>query len=616
LENHVHTLEHEAISSDITAVVSAAAYAAARNGEEVQHVPGLEVASSAPTSWPNAVYGESGLTLALKYISEGDNPREYMDQAELKQLADSIALHGVFQAILVRFINGRYFVVAGHRRFRAAMMACGPEFPMLVQIRIMTDDEAHNAATIENTIREDMSAIEDARAAVRALGSVQGDRKEAARVLGWSPSMLESRLALMNCSESVQKALIERHILLGHAELFAALAKDKQDVLLPVIVSEKKSIAELKVAIEKAACNLKTAIFDKLECAACPHNSTLQSTMFAETVTDGSCTNRKCFNEKSENELAARAETLKDEYPIIRIVRVGDNSTLIKLVPDGPKGVGAEQANACRACSNFGAAVSGLPQAFGQTYRDLCFDTGCNAKKVAARIQAESATSSSIAAPAAGKPVGKGVVNGGAATKPPGAIGNDKPEASVTVHEGERIKEYRVKVWRKAMMTEIGNDPAVSAQYLLTLCLNGAARHINSSMLSNAFEKLSGGKAGTTEGMDSCARAVSKLDQATTESLTTLIAASAMEQLDVHKLQQLAKWHKLDLTKHWKLDEAFLELLTKSEIEVLGRELGLDSEFGEAYKKIFAEKKPDLIKKLLSIEGFNYSAKIPQVLRY
>lgn len=81
-------------------------------------------------------------------------------------------------------------------------------------------------------------------------------------------------------------------------------------------------------------------------------------------------------------------------------------------------------------------------------------------------------------------------------------------------------------------------------------------------------------------------------------------------------MQQLATFHELDLTKHWKMDKALLDLMTKAEIKVIAQEVKLDAALGAEFNKAFGEKKDDLIKKLLSVEGFDYSATIPKVMKY
>jgi len=559
---------------------------------------------------------EAPRAIKLKHISEGNNPRTYFDPTEMAELVASVSEHGVAQAILVRPKNGGYEIIAGHRRYRAALQAHGEEYEIPALVRVCTDAEAEILANVENTIRADMSPTEEAVSAASVVGRVKGDREEAARVLSWSRSKLDSRLALMNCADAVRTALNERKILLGHAELFASLAKDRQEKLLPVIMEKKTSVAELKGVIEQASSKLESAIFDKSDCNGCAHNSTVQASMFEQSITDGSCTNSACYKQKTEDQLQSIAVSLKDEYPVIRIVRAGDNSTLVKLSADGKAGVGTEQADACRSCANFGAAVSGLPQGMGKIFRDQCFDTVCNSQKVAARIQSEQQAAAEAAAEAAAQ---------AAAAKSTPADGNAKaapkagaaPKAApvvVKVKEGDRVKAYREKVWRAAMKKEIFASPELSSRYLLALCLNESARHISGSALAKALQSITDQSKATDLG--GIAEQVCGLDETVAARITNLIAVSAMENLEVSHLQRLAKYHQLDLTKHWKLDKEFLDLLTKSEIGVIAKSVGLDKAIGEGFTKLFNEKKDDIIKKLLGVKDFDYSATIPPVLKY
>ncbi|KFC72619.1 MULTISPECIES: PRTRC system ParB family protein [Massilia] len=555
--------------------------------------------------------------IKLKHIREGNNPRTYFDPTEMAELVASVSEHGVAQAILVRPKDGGYEIIAGHRRYRAALEAHGEEYDMPVVVRECSDAEAEVLANVENTVRADMSPIEEAVSAASVVGRVKGDREEAARLLSWSRGKLDSRLALMNCADVVRTALNERKILLGHAELFASLAKDRQEKLLPAILEKKTSVAELKAVIEQASSKLESAIFDKSDCNGCAHNSTVQASMFEQSITDGSCTNSACYKQKTEDQLQSIAVSLKDEYPVIRIVRVGDNSTLVKLSADGKAGVGTEQAEACRSCANFGAAVSGLPQGMGKVFKDQCFDTVCNSQKVAARIQSEQQAAADAAAEAAAQAAAaaKGAPADGTAKAAPKA--GAAPKAApvvVTVNEGDRVKAYREKVWRAAMQKEIAASPDLSARYLLALCLNESARHISGSKLSNAMSKLTDQTKATDLG--GIAAQVCAFDDSVADRLTALIAVSAIDNLEVSHLQRLAKYHKLDLTKHWKLDKEFLELLTKSEIGVIAKSVGLDKAIGDGFAKLANEKKDDLIKKLLGVKDFDYSATIPPVLMY
>ncbi|TPQ30638.1 PRTRC system ParB family protein [Cupriavidus pinatubonensis] len=548
-------------------------------------------------------------TIAVGKINPGRNPRKYFDPAEIAELTDSVRENGVIQPILIRPLGDDcYELVAGERRLRAAKEAHGDYYEIPVTIREMSEEEADRLALIENVQRADMAPSEEAVAAARIVGQLKGDRDEAARVLGWSRSTLDKRLALMNCSEAVLDALNTRALQLGHAELLATLAKDKQDKLLPVIIAEKKTIAELKKTIEAAACSLVTAIFDKADCAACPHNSSLQTEMFGEAIATGNCTNRACYSQKTDKQLETVAYGLKDEYPVIRIVRAGDNHTRVQLVVDGPTGVGEEQAKACHACENFGAAVSALPDSMGKVYRGQCFDTACNTKKVAARLKAERDTKAAKQAPAKAEASTQAASKG--TTK---ATAEEKPVTQIS--ESEKVKAYRTAMWRKALRREAAADADTANTYLLAMALTGLSRHIAGETMGKIFEKLVDEKSSATD-LKKNLSAVHDLDAGKRQNLTMALTVAAIEGVDVSHLVALCQYHKLDLRQHWNLQKSkdFLEMLTKSEMKVLADELGLRAALGDNFAKVFNKSKPELIEALLNVEGFDYSGKVPKVL--
>jgi ParB-like nuclease domain len=114
--------------------------------------------------------------IKLKQIREGNNPRTYFDPTEMAELVASVSEHGVAQAILVRPKDGGYEIIAGHRRYRAALEAHGEEYDMPVVVRECSDAEAEVLANVENTVRADMSPIEEAVSAASVVGRVKGDR--------------------------------------------------------------------------------------------------------------------------------------------------------------------------------------------------------------------------------------------------------------------------------------------------------------------------------------------------------------------------------------------------------------------------------------------------------
>lgn len=582
---------------------------------EAKAQPLIQVVSSEPAAVKELVVTMLPRTpgiVKLSLIEPGNNPRGFFDPKEMAELTESVRVHGVAQSILIRPIeDGKYQVIAGERRYRAAMAAHGVDFEMPVLIIECTAEQAAVLANIENTIRADMSPTEEGKSAAQILGQVQGDRDEAARLLSWSRAKLDSRVALMNCSELVQKTLNERNIKLGHAELFASLAKESQDKLLPAVLERGLTVNDLKSLIEKAASKLSAAIFDKADCAGCQHNSSVQGTMFEACITDGSCTNGACYKTKTEAALEGMKEALKDEYPVIRIVRAGDNFAQVRIRAEGAGSVGEAQAEACRGCNNFGAAISAIPEHLGKAFKDQCFDPVCNQKKVAENIRSQTEAKAALAKANSGTAESKDAPKGASDDK---AKAKATPVPATTVSEGDKVKEYRLGVWRAAMKKEVAKDYQLSVQYLIALAVTGNIRHVNQSGMTAVFERLSGEKKGLD--LTSVADQVQKMGPDELDTATKMLAVTAMNDVPETELVRLAKHIKLDLTKHWKMDATFLNLFTKSQIQLIAKSVGLDKALGDGFSKVFTEKKEPLIAALLAVKDFDYSATIPPVLMY
>jgi ParB family transcriptional regulator, chromosome partitioning protein len=197
---------------------------------------------------------------SLKRIKLGRNPRTYFDPKAMAELTESIRAHGVDTPIIVRPVTEDEFdyeVIAGGRRYRGAMDAHGEDFPMPIVVKDVDEVEARCIALTENIQRDNLSPSEEAVDAAELLGLHGGERDVTAKILGWSRSTLDSRLALLNCSKAVLDALSERKINIAHAELLAALSKENQDKVLPVVVAEKRSVADVKrLSSSKAAASI------------------------------------------------------------------------------------------------------------------------------------------------------------------------------------------------------------------------------------------------------------------------------------------------------------------------------------------------------------------------
>lgn len=526
----------------------------------------------------------------LKFIAMGDNPRDHFDDEEQTEMDNSVTQMGVMTPILLRELGeDQYELVAGERRYRAALKAFGPDYEIPASIFQLDDADALLTAAVENMIRADMSPAEESRAAAKLLAYCGGDRDEVALRMGLSRTTIDKRLALMNASDLVLSALSRRKISLGHAELLAAASKATQDNVLTKIMSlpVMVSVADLKANLARVARSLAIACFDKQQCTTCPHNSDTQQAMFTESIDAGNCTNGDCYTAKTEAVLAEKKALLTETFPRVEIVRQGDNFSVIKLVVDGSKGVGSEQAKACRTCANFGAAISAVPGKEGNVYEDQCFDTGCNTRMVAKQLKA--AATAATAAPAKSAD--------SSAAKPSAKITTVAKPSSVTAS----VVQFRKKVWRDALRAYLAPNPRRCIELLIALALARSAREISpDKVVKSAVAGLEG---------DSILGDLQALMAAEGANITQTVASlsvSAIDQISDEQVKQVLAAFSIDLTQTFAIDAEYLNLLTKTEIDAVAKEVGLAQAYGSGFSKLLSGKKDDAIKALVAVQGFNF----------
>ena len=160
-----------------------------------------------------------------------DQPRRHFDEAALDELAASIAQRGVIQPVIVRPLSaGRYQLVAGERRWRAAQRARLHEIPALV--RDLDDSEVGALALIENLQREDLNPIEEAAAYQRLTASDGLSQADIAKMVDKSRSHVANLMRLLVLPAEVQTMLQDGRLQMGHARALinapdcAALARD------------------------------------------------------------------------------------------------------------------------------------------------------------------------------------------------------------------------------------------------------------------------------------------------------------------------------------------------------------------------------------------------------
>lgn len=175
-----------------------------------------------PTSAAVAAAGKALLALPIEAIERSpDQPRKRFDEARLEELAASIREHGVVEPILVRRQGGRYRIVAGERRWRAAQRAGLKEIPALV--REATPAQAFQIALVENVQRADLNAIEEAEA-YQALVDEHGlTQEQVSEKVGKERSTVANALRLLRLPADVREAVREGRLEMGHARALLGL---------------------------------------------------------------------------------------------------------------------------------------------------------------------------------------------------------------------------------------------------------------------------------------------------------------------------------------------------------------------------------------------------------
>ncbi len=176
-------------------------------------------------------------------------PRTRMDQASLEELARSLKAQGVMQPILARTLGkGRYEIIAGERRWRAAKLAGLREVPVV--IREVPDSAALAMALIENIQREDLNPLEEANGIHRLINEFKMTHQEAAEAVGRSRAATSNLLRLLNLPQTVQALVYDGKIDMGHARALLALEGRRQEDVAMRVAERGLSVRETEKLVQ------------------------------------------------------------------------------------------------------------------------------------------------------------------------------------------------------------------------------------------------------------------------------------------------------------------------------------------------------------------------------
>lgn len=194
-----------------------------------------------------AVVPEQSVPIS-KIKPNSGQPRSSFDEAELAELADSIAQNGIIQPLLVRKSGSGYEIVAGERRYRAAKMAGLSEVPVV--IRDVSDEDIFRLAMIENLQRADLNPIEEARGYEKLVEAGGLTQEELAKAVSKSRSAVANTMRLLDLPSEVQDMLVEGKLSAGHGRAILGVSDEEARLRLArKVIADQLSVRQTEALV-------------------------------------------------------------------------------------------------------------------------------------------------------------------------------------------------------------------------------------------------------------------------------------------------------------------------------------------------------------------------------
>jgi ParB family chromosome partitioning protein len=184
-----------------------------------------------------------------KIVPNPFQPRTRFSELELDELSDSIRQHGVMQPVVVRQTVRGFELIAGERRWRASQRAGITEIPAI--IRDLDDQQVAALALIENIQREQLTAIEQARALARMRDQFSMDQTALATMISSSRSNVANLLRLLNLAQGVQTMLEDGRLEMGHARALLPLPENMQQKTAEDVLKSQLSVRQTETLVKR-----------------------------------------------------------------------------------------------------------------------------------------------------------------------------------------------------------------------------------------------------------------------------------------------------------------------------------------------------------------------------
>lgn len=175
-------------------------------------------------------------------------PRQTFDASAINALADSIKEKGILQPILVRKSGGKYEIIAGERRYRAAKQVGLTEVPVIE--KNLADNEVLEIALVENIVRQDLTALEEAAGFEQLIKKFSYTQEKLSEIIGKSRSYITNSLRLLSLPESVKALLNQQKLTAGHAR--ALVGRSDAEQLAQKIITEGLNVRQVESLVSES----------------------------------------------------------------------------------------------------------------------------------------------------------------------------------------------------------------------------------------------------------------------------------------------------------------------------------------------------------------------------
>ncbi len=193
-----------------------------------------------------------------KIIASEFQPRTHFEKEKLMELSNSIKQNGILQPIVARkLVSGKFEIIAGERRWRAAQMAGMHEVPVI--LKVLENQAALELAIIENIQREDLNAIEEAEAYQRLAQEFNLTQAQVAEKVGKERATIANSMRLLALPQAIREMIVQSMLSAGHAKVLLAVADPKLQLgYAKKVVEDRLSVRQLEKMIAQAPAKQAT----------------------------------------------------------------------------------------------------------------------------------------------------------------------------------------------------------------------------------------------------------------------------------------------------------------------------------------------------------------------